>query len=639
MIFRQQFVRRTGSRFISSGLVTLLSILLLSNSTSLFSLPVVGQSQPQVVATNPPRAAKVVLIAARGAADWRMDAYLASGVLPPTGGFARLLRAGASAETLSPIEGALTAVSAASFITGAYPERHGIVANSFHKQGDPLGSETNGMSSYLQAETLVEAALRQGKRVINLAPINANGSQPHLSGDWTLLSGEQLSAGKVVTLNPTDQPAWNPDRESFEHWQALGTAQPQQLSVQATGLPSIELHALAVDSIFDGQRRYDSVIVDTDGEARNGTAAQLRVRQWSPFELAGQPDRAGLWFKLLALPEDLRGVRLYVGAAHKNQGRPQEFVETVNRELGFWPGNIDIPNWQQRLIDEQTLFEQAERLAEYKRALTLLCLRQFPCDLLILDENLIDNLSHQFLLTDPRQPDYHAEDGARRARYARYVERTYQIVDATLGHIMDAASAETAVVVASPHGMMASHTAIAVNAALARAGFRVREDDKAEIRAYAYAALAHIRINLRGRDPQGVVAPRQLSRYVERIVATCRNLRDANGELVFDRVLRRAELSGLRLGHPSHVGDVVLLARPGYFLSNSFSASGVKPRFLSDHGYLSNNREMQGVFFAAGPGIRQQVLPALRTVDIAPTVSALLGIRPPLHNQGRDVFQ
>jgi arylsulfatase A-like enzyme len=48
---------------------------------------------------------------------------------------------------------------------------------------------------------------------------------------------------------------------------------------------------------------------------------------------------------------------------------------------------------------------------------------------------------------------------------------------------------------------------------------------------------------------------------------------------------------------------------------------------------------MRGVFVAAGPGIRKQdPVAGIRAVDLAPTISSLIGIPGPIHARGRILF-
>jgi arylsulfatase A-like enzyme len=47
---------------------------------------------------------------------------------------------------------------------------------------------------------------------------------------------------------------------------------------------------------------------------------------------------------------------------------------------------------------------------------------------------------------------------------------------------------------------------------------------------------------------------------------------------------------------------------------------------------------MSGIFLAVGRGVgRAAVLPTVRAIDVAPTISHLLGIDPPAHAEGSPI--
>src|SRR5437764_6813198 len=96
-------------------------------------------------------------------------------------------------------------------------------------------------------------------------------------------------------------------------------------------------------------------------------------------------------------------------------------------------------------------------------------LAQNDWDLLIVYIPLIDGLEHRYLLEDPRQVEYGDEGGARRKRFAQFIERGYRKMDAILASWL-AASPETDFVIVSDHGMIPTHSVLLLNNALAHAG-------------------------------------------------------------------------------------------------------------------------------------------------------------------------
>ena len=61
----------------------------------------------------------------------------------------------------------VTATNHVAIATGAYPERTNIPANTLHNTETPLTATTSGFSAPIDAETLWEAAQRQGNEEIH----------------------------------------------------------------------------------------------------------------------------------------------------------------------------------------------------------------------------------------------------------------------------------------------------------------------------------------------------------------------------------------------------------------------------------------------------------------------------------------
>lgn len=102
----------------------------------------------------------------------------------------------------------------------------------------------------------------------------------------------------------------------------------------------------------------------------------------------------------------------------------------------------------------------------------------------------------------------------------------------------------------------------------------------------------------------------------------------------FDVYYPEAMPASVSSQHTSRSGDLVLVAKPGY----RFSAAGFFDKFVEMaqggmHGPSpESNADMRTIFMAMGRGIKKQSqLERVNMIDIAPSVSALLGIEPPLH--------
>ncbi len=164
-----------------------------------------------------------------------------------------------------------------------------------------------------------------------------------------------------------------------------------------------------------------------------------------------------------------------------------------------------------------------------------------------------------------------------------------------------------------------------------------------------------------GRDPAGggftQVAAADVAATVAAIKAKYAGLVDPNdwtgdgrpeGWKMIDRVFTKAEAryipngpgSTTDMAHPTRTGDVIAFSYPPYQYDAETPGVLVAPsHFFGQHGYvpdvqdLSANINMRATFLAGGDGIAKGEVTA-RSIDLAPTLSFLLGIPEPQHSQG-----
>lgn len=153
------------------GIVFLLSVLL--------SLCADGRVESRDKSSSTP----TILISFDGAQPQVIEKLLQSGKLPANGGFAKLISEGTQAQGMTAVLPTVTATNHITLATGAYPERTNIPANTFHLTDTSLTATTSGFGTEIEAETLWEAAKRQGKKVITIAFAGADGRGDARRGD------------------------------------------------------------------------------------------------------------------------------------------------------------------------------------------------------------------------------------------------------------------------------------------------------------------------------------------------------------------------------------------------------------------------------------------------------------------------
>ena len=346
----------------------------------------------------------------------------------------------------------------------------------------------------------------------------------------------------------------------------------------------------------------------------------------------------------------------------------------LNRTLFYEPGREEA-----YLRD---VYEMTDRLAD--TALDLFC--QEPWDLFVVVFRDLDEVSHYFWKhMDAAHPQH---DPQADPQYADVILKFYQHLDAQLARFVEAAGPDVDLVLLSDHGFGPLYKDVFLNEwlkqegllttvapsrsllqrALLRIGFtrqrisralqgmglagferRLRSSlgDRLELfpahdravfpgavdwthtRAYSFGYHGQIFINLRGREPQGIVEPGQdYEETLALLEAKLTALRDpADGRPVVTRLIRGRELFGdaIQQGAP----DLVLLMRDLAYITRQGYEFGAAPGvvFQQPATFESGSHRENGIAVLAGPHFRQHAWQEPYAItDLAPTALLLLGV-------------
>ena len=236
--------------------------------------------------------------------------------------------------------------------------------------------------------------------------------------------------------------------------------------------------------------------------------------------------------------------------------------------------------------------------------------------------------------------------------FAAHVAPIYARLDALLGRLLEIVGPETNVILLSDHGFTSYTHGFNLHAWLIAQGFAVRradavpqplpsgpfarafaaeaaqrlgELDLARTSAYARACegnFGSLRLNLRGREPEGSVAPEEAEDMLARIEAALFAHPRVESVWRAEDLLpgpARAALPDVLFATERHVQ---VFAEPGSAIEGEYEPD------VADH-------DLFGIFVAAGPSLaRATVARPLRLVDIAPLALHLLGQPVPLEMHG-----
>lgn len=161
----------------------------------------------------------------------------------------------------------------------------------------------------------------------------------------------------------------------------------------------------------------------------------------------------------------------------------------------------------------------------------------------------------------------------------------------------------------------------------------LKEIDWSKTRAVA-TGTNHIFLNIKGRDPHGIVEPEDQYQLEEEIIDALYNYRDPKtGRRIISLAVRNCDAIVFGCGQEGF-GDIV------YFLEDGFHrVHGDSWTTKKDHG--GHHTSVSPIFVAAGSGIKSGVKTdrVIRQVDVTPTIATLLDVRMPAQCEGAPVYQ
>lgn len=574
---------------------------------------------------------RVVVISLDAAQAARVRGYMGDGTMP---NLARLAGQGALAQYALSVDPPLRAPAHASLASGSYPAETGVVADRFHRPEDDLSRYVEAEGGFEPgADPLWRSAMREAHRTAVLFWPGVSLDAPATVADYTVTYGAVDAPSAQHEITFTQALSWTAAPRSFSPLRE-GT-----LTITKDQAPLARLYVLAVDSTNDSKDNPDTFILSRSRRV-DGASAPLRLGETRPLILDDHLV-SGAYFTLTRVAADK--VTIFQSQVCYNRAQPNELVRGINERLGFFPAGPDSAALQRGWINPEQYIRMAEVQSRWMISVTTYVLDAFKPELLFTWQGVPGELQDQFLLLDAKQPKH---TPALAAEYSWHVRRGYALADAAVGQLAGALDLRRiSLFVVSGYGAAPVHTQVNLNTILSTQKLLVYDKgpgnrvNLAQSKALAVASgsAAHIYINLRNREPTGSVSPEQYSGVQDAIVAALSQVKGADGQPVFSRIVRRQSLDRLELDSPL-AGDVFVQAAPGYSLTDAFGQPAVlgPAPVYGGHGFPAEQPEMQALFLAVGRGIQSGVQAGpVHIVDLTPTVSYLLGLEPAKQPAGR----
>jgi len=310
------------------------------------------------------------------------------------------------------------------------------------------------------------------------------------------------------------------------------------------------------------------------------------------------------------------------------------------------------------------VYESIEDMAEGLSFCCKYLAQKYPWDILFTQIHAPDGINHDELNNIcPESPTY----DPKRANIAwEKFRNTYKILDRFVGEVIkNCADENTLIIVLSDHGGIPTKKRVTLEVFFEKEGLikfkknkrgrLVIDFSRSKIVLGINYVTHNIWVNLKGRDPSGIVEPQEYEKIRSKIIDILYNIKDPEtGECPISLAIRKEHAKDL--GHwGDRMGDVLYFFKEGY--SNKFTncITGIDPEDLPEdgfepvlegpefgrhHSFLPSTTycgcSVKGVFIMSGPGVKKDYIRPfpIRTVDVTPIVCFLSSLPYPEHCEG-----
>lgn len=351
--------------------------------------------------------------------------------------------------------------------------------------------------------------------------------------------------------------------------------------------------------------------------------------------------------RILDVEENGSSVRLYVSSAldihNDTMWWPQRLHTTVVEECGHPLATAFVGGCDKTLISK-CMQSSWEAVGEWQSKALLKLIEVEDYDVIFSHFHNVDGQAHQLIKYLTHRP----ESKISPEEMLPLFENVYRLADDYLGEFLHLLDQGWTILVTSDHGQVCpahkppmicdSDVSLRVMQELGLTEVK-RDTEGNELReidwdkTYAINTRSnHVYLNLKGREPNGIIDPKDKYEWEEEIMTRLYGYRDkVTGKRIIALALRNKDAKLLGMGGEGS-GDILIWTAEGYNYDHNDGLSTA---------YGEQHTSLNCIFAAAGPGIKKHFKTdrVIRQVDFAPTVCVLGGVRMPAQCEGAPVYQ
>ncbi len=579
--------------------------------------------------------------------------------------FAKLIEEGVFAENCLVPFPTITPPNWTTIVTGAWPGTHGITCFNVHLSGDPLDEIHQGFDTGdCRAEYIWNAAEAVGKKSIIM---NYPSSWPPTIKDGIQIAGAGLSINEwrsgggfghncTIANDQLFSIEEYPLANQVELEEASGW---QNISIGDKALETpIELVYRDSEIKVEDEKRWYLLVQVADGKYDRVTLAKtkdgkdvicsLKVGEWSDhiyedFKTEKGVKKVAFRVKLIELSPEADKLRLYFTPLCQLDGwsYPEEVAAKIESKEGLPIPELPMTQFHLEWIDLTTFVEVIEFQNKWYADAATYLMKNYDWDLFFMHAHCPDWSYHAFI--DELDPTT-CKDKSRLDEYLAAEARFYESLDKMLGQMLEVLGEDTLIIIPSDHGAIPTKHIFNSGKILREAGLTVyrenpetgeEEIDWSRTKAVCQRSV-YIYINLKGRDPDGIVEPGEgYERLRTEIIKLLYDYTDPEtGEKPISLALRKEDARMIGL-YSDRVGDIIYSITSNYGGSTGGCHGMQLP--TAEYGVGS----LRGLLIMKGPNIKKGCILKrnIRLTDIVPTVCYMMDIPIPKDAEGAIIYQ
>lgn len=327
-------------------------------------------------------------------------------------------------------------------------------------------------------------------------------------------------------------------------------------------------------------------------------------------------------------------VSCFLTPSTKNQYTyPAKLQDEISGLVGEYL--VDVKGF--RTEDKDWLLRQIYEMTEKRFRLVRHWLRTKPWDFFMFVEMGTDRIHHGFWkFLDPGHRGY--EKGNR---FEHAIREYYKYLDRELGELLTLIDDDTVVLIVSDHGAKKMDGGICINEWLLQNGYLTLKQmpaspaaiDKCDVdwsKTIAWSEggyYARLFINVKGREPEGVVDPKDYEQLRNELAEQIAAIPDHHGQPIGTKVYKPQALYRELNNIPP---DLLIYFGDLYWRSVGTIGGGAIHTFDNDTGPDDANHAQNGILILhdpANPGNGREIK-GMRLYDVAPTILSMFGMAP-----------